>query len=466
MGDSSKQQTMPHATVAIPTADPCPHRIHSSLVRRLDKNVTVCPPCIMKHHIHNVKEIQAGFRDRGGVFVSRPKTRKSSDDSRWQAHLDLRARWRAAKIAALNDALKFEAWAKSEENKEAIKMLEEALGVWEKEVENLEVPGYNVGKEEVSDIVKRMMNELGNALGSIIAETDAAGDTPMTNSDANSMEPEDEDAEACPFPDSDVDTDSEDDVMVDAHDAREAHSTNGENGEHHPSPPSGGEEDEEEEHGKFIPMEAHTSTSRPDTPKPGDKKRVRFTDFAMVSPDTLTFVPSLFPDHPAGYPDSPDGLNIGASLLTILATGAPPKLSSQPTLHPHRHRTESPRKRHRHKFKRSSPQYRPSKWSSPPGYEKPDTGCFRMDWHDAELTWKLMDQEMEQEKKAFGTLNAISGTWVLTATLPTALWCYEKAMRDRMGLNGAGNGNAGADADADADAGGGAEGGDDMDVDV
>lgn len=89
-----------------------------------------------------------------------------------------------------------------------------------------------------------------------------------------------------------------------------------------------------------------------------------------------------------------------------------------------------------------------------------------MDWHDAELTWKLMDQEMEQEKKAFGTLNAISGTWVLTATLPTALWCYEKAMRDRMGLNGAGNGNAGADADADADAGGGAEGGDDMDVDV
>lgn len=408
---------MPHAT----PLQPCEHRIPSTLLAQLN-NVTTCPPCTIQQYITSVKDIQKELTSRGGIFVSRSakRARHHVYDTSWRAHLNLRNRWCETKIKACNDIMKYEELEKKvSEGKE---MLEEAISLWEKECESLaEVPGYakEMSEKEVGDIVKSMMDSLRGTLAGIVGEVDAE----MSEAESEAAE-EEEAAEACPFPDSDIDTGAEDEPMTDA-ESENVPSSEDDNDED-------GEEEEEDE-SDIVPAEAMDidtpTTSSPTTPD-GTKtfrKRVRFTDFATISSDTLTYIPSLFPHifSITNSSDASDALSINLTSLLTVNT----QLSSSSTLRHHRHRTDAYHRRRKYRFKRTKDGYSAGKWASRVGYEKADTSWFKMDWEDAQIQWRESRYEGREERKVFKSLKAIAGTWVLMRVLKPALWTLEERLK-------------------------------------
>jgi hypothetical protein len=156
--------------------------------------------------------------------------------------------------------------------------------------------------------------------------------------------------------------------------------------------------------------------------------RVRFTEYATVSPQTLNFVPSFFPHDPAGFLE-PNKDDILPNFTTAIA--APPTLSSVPKLQRHRHRTDANKRSRRRRWYRGA-QYKPGQWKSPPGYEKADTSCYRKEWPEAELHWLQLDLEMGDEKKVHDKLKEISGSWVRMRSLRPALSSFETSMTDAL----------------------------------
>jgi hypothetical protein len=329
--------------------------------------------------------------------------------------------------------MRFEELAKSGDRAEGWEMLDEALRLWEQEAETLaEVPGYSKerSEEEVGEIVKRMMDELKEALTGVIGR-DEDGDSAMEDATAEEEEVEAEVGD-CPFPDSDVDTDSENEE--DAMDTGESsHDQDSED-------EAADEADEEDDEipnpldADMIEMEATTNTAAVSSPTSSTNisgRRVRFTEFAKISPETLNFVPSLFPDNPAGYPVAQEGdIPFNPYLSATI-----PALSNTPLLRHHRRRTNADEKRAKSNFRHVSSNYKPGRWASPLGYEKADTSCYCMDWSSAEMHWQEEHLQVEEEKKAFEQMKAISGTYVLTHAFPVAWWAYQTRDRDPPGTS-------------------------------
>ncbi|KAF2272071.1 uncharacterized protein EI97DRAFT_235669 [Westerdykella ornata] len=389
--------------------DSCAHRIPETLVPQLGKRS--CPKCTLQTSITRIQAIQEELLARGGIFVSRPRnTRRDPNHPQWKAHFDLRRRWRDAKIDALNAVMQFEQLAASPERAEGWEVLDEAVRLWEQQAEDLaEVPGSTkeLSEEEVGDIVKRMLSSFGGSVGQ----------------EADGVEDED-DADDCPFPDSDVDvgsgSDSDDFDMLDAgpHDLRDVE--DGDNDDADPEFAASEMEIDSEGSAQLIISE--------DMAVKRMGKRVRFTDFAHVCPDSLVFQPSLFPHNPAGYPE-PQSIEATFLFSNAAMLTASTVLSASPRLLRHRLNTDAAHKRSRRRYHRPSESYLQGRWASPSGYEKLDTACYKKSWREAEAYWKGEVREMKAEKKVYEGLKAVSGAWVLGRMVPLAVWSYEEQRR-------------------------------------
>jgi hypothetical protein len=409
-GDSTAK--VAHATAATQAEGGirpnCPHRLHPSLIPHLNV-FTICPPCAVQRHIKTIKSIQSDLSNRGGIFVSRPRFKKDHDHPEWRAHYTVRNRWRQAKIAAYNDVMKFERLAKSPVRTNEWGTLDEAIELWEKEsVALAEVPGYTkeMSEDDVKDIVQRMMSQLQGTIHGLLDED---GDSSMSDSS------EDDDVGECPFPDSDVDTDSEDDKAS-------ASTGPGASPDEDDMEVSAQPEVSEDEMETLMPVQNSTSSELDDTETQGE--RVRFTDFATVSSDALTFLPSAFPHRTDGFRSTQDALAINPTLLASSTT-----LSTTPTLIPHRRRTDAYHSRLRSQFKRRSHHYKAGKWVSPVGYVKLNTSLFRVDWDEVHALLAEQEQEIAEERKVHAALKGVAGTWVLMRVLKPALWSLEEALK-------------------------------------
>jgi hypothetical protein len=299
--------------------------------------------------------------------------------------------------------------------------VDDALRLWDQEKEGLaEVPGYvkEMSTQEVSDIVKQMMDQLRGTIEGLIDED---GDSAMADADAA-----DEDEEAdCPFPDSDVDLDSDEDGVSELGDLESEADEEEKDRLGDQETSAQPEEAQNSVQDTEMDVDLPESNSIDSTERPG--RRVRFTDFALVCPDSNVFVPSLFPHDTTDITSSADALNLALSSLNT-------KPSTSPTLLPHRRRADADRKRLKARFKHTSGNYHPGKWSSPVGYMKPNTSWYKLDWNELQMVWAESEQEAIEEQKTFDELKAIAGTWILVRLLFPALWCLEemlKKMRDQ-----------------------------------
>ncbi|KAF2662542.1 hypothetical protein K491DRAFT_709897 [Lophiostoma macrostomum CBS 122681] len=406
----------------------CPHKIPPSLLPHLPTGST-CPSCTVQHHIDTIKSIQSELLARGGIFVSRPRTRKNADDVGWTTHVSIRDRWRSAKIKLLNDVMKFEDLssrdAKSQEKEWSD--VDEALRLWDQEKEGLaEVPGYvkEMSTQEVSDIVKRMMDQLRGTIEGMIDED---GDSAMADADAAD---EEEDAD-CPFPDSDVDLDSDEEGVSELGDVDSEADEEEKDQTISAQPEDARDSTRLDSHANGeqnteMDLELPDSNSINSIERPG--RRVRFTDFALVCPDSHVFVPSLFPHDTTDITSGADALKLALSSLNT-------KPSTSPTLLPHRRRVDADRKRLKARFKHTSGGYHAGKWASPVGYIKPNTSWYKLGWKELQKQWAESEQEEIEEQEAFDQLKAIAGTWILTRMLGPALWCLEETLKKMQDQN-------------------------------
>lgn len=397
-------------------ADSCPHPVPETLIPHLGQRP--CPKCTLQGVIARIQTIQEELLARGGIFISRPRnTRRDPDHPQWKAHFELRRRWRDAKIEALNSVMQFEQLLTSQERDEGWEVLDEAVKLWEQQAEDLaEVPGSTkeLSEEEVGDIVKRMLSSFGAAIGQ-------AGDGDTGDEDEDN-------ADDCPFPDSDIDlgsdSGSEDLDMLDAGSDEPGDIDDADNGAMDPD--FAADEMEIDSQSVMRPL-----MSTEDVGKTVGKK-VRFTDFAQICPDSLVFLPSLFPHNPAGYPEPQDIAETFLFNNTALLM-ASTALSTSPRLSRHRTISDAAHKRSRRRYHRSSESYVPGRWASPSGYAKPDTACYKRSWKEAEAYWKGYSRERKAEKKVHEGFKAVSGAWVLGRIVPLAVWSYEEHRRQNIG---------------------------------
>jgi hypothetical protein len=391
--------------------------------------------------------VQNGLAARGGIFISRPRnTKKDSKNPEWKTHLDLRSRWRDAKIAASNNVAKLEELAKSKDREEGWEILDEAVRLWEQEAEKLaEVPGYQkeMSAEEVGDIVKRMMDELKNTLSGLVGP-DEDGDSTMGNA---SDEEEDADVGDSPFGDSDVDTDSEDEGYGSEHpmaitdelqlqeaapaglkakDTDDADEDMDDEDVDPPSPTDADMMDADISDADMADAEPAAGPADASPPTNNSKvlgKRVRISEYTKISPDALNFIPSLFPDNPSGLPQTAPGVDFYFNPYGFTFSD----LSKEPLLRKHRSRVDADGKRRKSFYRHSGDNYRPGRWASPVGYEKANTSCYRMNWDEADHHWKGERHELREERRAYKQIKAISGAYVLTRILPAAWWAYQQS---------------------------------------
>ncbi|KAF2634229.1 hypothetical protein P280DRAFT_474788 [Massarina eburnea CBS 473.64] len=134
------------------------------------------------------------------------------------------------------------------------------------------------------------------------------------------------------------------------------------------------------------------------TPSMGTVKRVRTTDFATISPDTLTYSDT----SPLKAKRSPNSSNA----LTF-------SNASPPRVHYHREVTRQKGGR-KWSFHRGRKSYMPGLWASPAFSEKANTSFSGVGWDELE---KIVDREEKERKEEEDMLReglkVVSGAWVL-----------------------------------------------------
>ncbi|KAF1354381.1 hypothetical protein EJ07DRAFT_182431 [Lizonia empirigonia] len=107
--------------------------------------ITVCPTCLLRLHIFEIAETQAGLERRGGIFASRAAADDAlASSSERVCHRVLVRRWRIAKIDLHRDLCQLEALRDETAGTTRWKLqLAKAFELW-KEVENecSRMPGY------------------------------------------------------------------------------------------------------------------------------------------------------------------------------------------------------------------------------------------------------------------------------------------------------------------------------------
>ncbi|KAF2751407.1 hypothetical protein M011DRAFT_464145 [Sporormia fimetaria CBS 119925] len=394
----------------------CKHYIPATLKQKLSQP-TCCPPCYVKDSINHIETIQRRMQDRGGIFTS-----KRNGDS--AGHLSLRNQWRKIKVEALNHMLEFEQLAASKQREPGWEMLDEALSTWAKEADRMaDVPGYpkEMSEDEVKDLVKNMMDQLRSTLAGVLGDDvdeDIAMPGVTDELDMADVEFPDSDAESVSDASSEADSDGRSDTLTEDTEMTVVDDEHAADSREHTDDAETMDIDEPD----AVPL---TSTSDATL---DHGKRVRFTNMAMISPDVMNFVPSLFPDNPLGFPD---GENILGELpLMTTLVGGPATLSSTPKLKKHHRHTEVYNKHRRHRYKRRSDGYKRGAWCSPAGYVKANTSWFYAD--DSELSDAIEQKEEKAERKLHRRLKRISGTWVLMRALPIAYWAYRKQREARQ----------------------------------
>jgi hypothetical protein len=117
----------------------CTHDIPAALKENLDCINELCPPCLIKSRVADIKETQAGLEARGGVFASKGQARV---DNQWKNHRDWMKKWTALKIkrAAVSQ---FEQVQSAFPEQSEAWGINQALEIWDMELEKYgKVPGY------------------------------------------------------------------------------------------------------------------------------------------------------------------------------------------------------------------------------------------------------------------------------------------------------------------------------------
>lgn len=124
----------------------CNHPVFHTLRAKLTAlKIAVCPTCLLRLHIFEIAETQAGLERRGGIFASRAAADDAlASSSEIVCHRVLVRRWRLAKIDLHRDLCQLEALRDETAGTTPWKLqLAKAFELW-KEVENecSRMPGY------------------------------------------------------------------------------------------------------------------------------------------------------------------------------------------------------------------------------------------------------------------------------------------------------------------------------------
>ncbi|KAF1851375.1 uncharacterized protein K460DRAFT_351304 [Cucurbitaria berberidis CBS 394.84] len=330
----------------------CTHAIPDSLVLKLPKP-QVCPNCIIREYVRTIKDVQRQLADRGGTFKSREIGK---------GHKKLRKAWRDAKIALTNTILDFEEMVtKKEVPPEDLGGIQNALDTWGNEKVVLgRMPGvvYVEGAaeeeptEEDHEVARLMMELLKAVLKRELSKEDLVAV-------------------------------SKADVAVDAQQASQTRQQSFQQQASLPKsvvpPPNRAPQSE----GRPKPiLKRHASTS-PTASSP--QKRVRITDLAVVSSETLS--------------------NSNPSPFT--------RLSKKTTVLPHGDHTSAEHHRRRPEFNRSTPTYTPGVWASKAFSEKANTSFFKTPVNIMERSVREEIEEEEMEKDLAKRLKMVVGGWVV-----------------------------------------------------
>ncbi|KAF1851340.1 uncharacterized protein K460DRAFT_401368 [Cucurbitaria berberidis CBS 394.84] len=131
----------------------CEHQIPQEFVEVLHDEALICPVCLIKYRIVEVKNMQAGLEQRGGIFASRSKSANAPWGSRQRmSHTGWMKLWREVKMRVYDDVVRLKK-LKDENPDQAVEWgIVTALAIWEQAEEACsQVPGYNYITDEDSE---------------------------------------------------------------------------------------------------------------------------------------------------------------------------------------------------------------------------------------------------------------------------------------------------------------------------
>tara|TARA_R110002003_G_scaffold54_4_gene4686 strand:+ start:861 stop:2594 length:1734 start_codon:yes stop_codon:yes gene_type:complete len=120
-----------------------------SILEAKSKDGKPCPCCVANDHIAEIKKIQAGIENRGGVFVSK---RQHHYDAQLMSHKDWMKQWQRAKVLCAG-AIELLSQLNDNHPEHAEKCsIKEALHIWNSAAEDCgQVPGYRYVQEKLEN---------------------------------------------------------------------------------------------------------------------------------------------------------------------------------------------------------------------------------------------------------------------------------------------------------------------------
>jgi hypothetical protein len=405
-------QLVPNPAVP-PAAPPCTHPIPDALIPRLP-TPNVCPTCVVEQHIFTIQDVQRKLIDRGGAFRSK--------ENNHAQHKAIRKVWRDTKITLSNTIAKFEHFLEEGDlSVQAQDKVREALDVWErKKVVLGRVPGvlYEEGSKEIepSDeekerarlmmvLLKMLVEKLDKeedvqggatsvvpksirkalpakvrkplyrpwkisqsaekALSALVVQTPPqplrAAPTPpnLTPPPQEDVQPPERAVPAKPNPSLEPPAEAQQSDRAVPKTLKPTAPSSSQTGKTSPPP-------------KSILKRPRIATP-PDIPSTLPlRKRLRITEFALVSPEALCV------SNPSPFQ----------------------KLDTKPTVQPHAPHTTAEKHRRRAEFHRTTtPLYIPGVWASGAHSEKANTAFFKI--APAEMAEKVKQELNEEEAELF-----------------------------------------------------------------
>ncbi|KAF2623048.1 hypothetical protein BU25DRAFT_462435 [Macroventuria anomochaeta] len=410
----------------------CNHPVFPSLRAKLTAlKITVCPTCLIRLHIFDIAETQAGLERRGGVFSSRATAVAEEGRGRKQeriAHRALLRRWRLAKIDLYRDLCLLETLRAEGAGKTRWEIqLAKAFELWkEVELECSRIPGYRYAEENHEDIANEDESvieqdaELEDRLNEdTIDETrddddggwqtikprgkaakQSPNDTELSEASSTSIQ-ENTMADDNTYYGPNLDVQDPDEVALQGMDSVKLRIERGSYWDGRNRFDLLREIEVDEDPDSPDPLEVHTASQVSTCPR--DVDRITMPDKPLLPPP----VSSLKRKRSCRPPDNlrlpkevrmDDRVTIICDYYARHTTGLPPEQTSYKR--PHFSYTTAETARRRLKFYRRSPLYVPSTWALPVECENINTSHYKTAWKVYDAMQLLADMEDSGQNQA------------------------------------------------------------------
>ncbi|CAO2658087.1 Nn.00g073470.m01.CDS01 [Neocucurbitaria sp. VM-36] len=131
----------------------CEHKLPTGPSQILPAETVICPPCLFKYYVAEIKCVQSGLQERGGIFASKTKPPNTpSGSSRCISHQEWKRRWIVVKGSVNNDVQHLRKLRDKYPDLAERCGIDIALKIWEDAQEMCcRVPGYKYVEDEKSD---------------------------------------------------------------------------------------------------------------------------------------------------------------------------------------------------------------------------------------------------------------------------------------------------------------------------